>query len=171
MSDVVIHHNPNCGTSRNVLHMIRDTGVEPTVVEYLKTGWDERPAKKKRISPDRTLQEHRAEVMSITFASDGSRFATASADRTAKVWDTKTGKVLLTFRHARPLSDAAFSSDGKLLMTVVDGQGVRLWDVPLRSEILPFAAARMTRECLTKDERLSFFRNLPVDSPPCVTVK
>jgi len=41
MSDVVIHHNPNCGTSRNVLQMIRDTGVEPTVVEYLKTGWDE----------------------------------------------------------------------------------------------------------------------------------
>ncbi|HEY1224136.1 MAG TPA: arsenate reductase (glutaredoxin) [Brevundimonas sp.] len=41
MSDVVIHHNPNCGTSRNVLQMIRDAGVEPTVVEYLKTGWDE----------------------------------------------------------------------------------------------------------------------------------
>lgn len=41
MSDVVIYHNPNCGTSRNVLQMIRDTGVEPTVVEYLKAGWDE----------------------------------------------------------------------------------------------------------------------------------
>jgi len=41
MSDVVIYHNPNCGTSRNVLQIIRDTGVEPTVVEYLKTGWDE----------------------------------------------------------------------------------------------------------------------------------
>lgn len=41
MSDVVIHHNPNCGTSRNVLQMIRDVGVEPTVVEYLKTGWTE----------------------------------------------------------------------------------------------------------------------------------
>lgn len=41
MSDVVIYHNPNCGTSRNVLQMIRDAGIEPTVVEYLKTGWDE----------------------------------------------------------------------------------------------------------------------------------
>ncbi len=137
----------------------------------LKTGCDESAAKKERIPPDRTLQEHRAEVMSITFARDASRFATASADRTAKVWDTTTGKVLLTFRHARPLSDAAFSSDGKLLMTVVDGQGVRLWDVPLRNEILPVAAARITRECLTKDERLRFFPNLPVDNPPCVTVK
>ena len=35
--DVVIYHNPDCGTSRNVLAMIRNAGVEPHVVEYLKT--------------------------------------------------------------------------------------------------------------------------------------
>jgi arsenate reductase len=35
----VIYHNPNCSTSRNVLAMIREKGVEPEVVEYLKTGW------------------------------------------------------------------------------------------------------------------------------------
>ena len=35
--DVVIHHNPDCGTSRNTLAMIRNAGVEPHVVEYLKT--------------------------------------------------------------------------------------------------------------------------------------
>jgi len=37
MSDVVIFHNPACGTSRNVLDLIRHAGIEPTVVEYLKT--------------------------------------------------------------------------------------------------------------------------------------
>ena len=37
MSDIVIYHNPACGTSRNVLAMIRNSGVEPHVVEYLKT--------------------------------------------------------------------------------------------------------------------------------------
>ena len=36
-SEVVIYHNPACITSRKVLGMIRDTGVEPRVVEYLKT--------------------------------------------------------------------------------------------------------------------------------------
>ncbi len=36
---IVIHHNPDCGTSRNVLQMIRGSGTEPVVVEYLKTGW------------------------------------------------------------------------------------------------------------------------------------
>jgi len=34
--DVVIYHNPDCGTSRNTLAMIRNAGVEPHVIEYLK---------------------------------------------------------------------------------------------------------------------------------------
>lgn len=36
---VTIFHNPACGTSRNTLAAIRESGVEPTVVEYLKAGW------------------------------------------------------------------------------------------------------------------------------------
>jgi arsenate reductase len=36
MSDITIFHNPACGTSRNVLALIRNSGVEPVVVEYLK---------------------------------------------------------------------------------------------------------------------------------------
>lgn len=35
--DVIIYHNPDCGTSRNVLAMIRNAGVEPHVIEYLKS--------------------------------------------------------------------------------------------------------------------------------------
>jgi len=37
--DVTIFHNPNCGTSRNVLAAIREHGLQPKVVEYLKAGW------------------------------------------------------------------------------------------------------------------------------------
>ncbi|WP_338362660.1 arsenate reductase (glutaredoxin) [uncultured Pseudoalteromonas sp.] len=36
---VVIHHNPDCGTSRNVLQVIKAAGYNPTVIEYLKEGW------------------------------------------------------------------------------------------------------------------------------------
>ena len=36
-SDITIFHNPACGTSRNVLGLIRNAGIEPIVVEYLKT--------------------------------------------------------------------------------------------------------------------------------------
>ena len=36
---IVIHHNPDCGTSRNVLSFIRKSGAEPVVIEYLNEGW------------------------------------------------------------------------------------------------------------------------------------
>lgn len=37
MKTITIYHNPKCGTSRNVLALIRNSGVEPEVIEYLKT--------------------------------------------------------------------------------------------------------------------------------------
>ncbi|MBV6657776.1 MAG: arsenate reductase (glutaredoxin) [Devosiaceae bacterium] len=36
---IAIHHNPDCGTSRVALKLIEAAGYEPTVIEYLKTGW------------------------------------------------------------------------------------------------------------------------------------
>lgn len=36
---ITFYHNPDCGTSRNALAMVRAAGYEPTVVEYLKAGW------------------------------------------------------------------------------------------------------------------------------------
>ena len=35
--DLIIYHNPSCGTSRNTLELIRNAGIEPRVIEYLKT--------------------------------------------------------------------------------------------------------------------------------------
>lgn len=39
MNEVIIFHNPDCGTSRNALALLREKGIEPKVVEYLKVGW------------------------------------------------------------------------------------------------------------------------------------
>ena len=42
MSDffpIVIFHNPDCGTSRNVVEIVKAAGYQPVIVEYLKTGW------------------------------------------------------------------------------------------------------------------------------------
>lgn len=36
---IVVYHNPECGTSRNVIEMIRAAGVDPVIIEYLQTGW------------------------------------------------------------------------------------------------------------------------------------
>ena len=37
MSDITIYHNPDCGTSRNTLALIRNSGVEPAIIHYLET--------------------------------------------------------------------------------------------------------------------------------------
>jgi arsenate reductase (glutaredoxin) len=50
---VTIYHNPACGTSRNTLAMIRNAGVEPTVIEYLKT------------PPDRTTLQSLLQSMGV----------------------------------------------------------------------------------------------------------
>jgi len=41
MSDITIFHNPNCGTSRGALELLREKGLKPKVIEYLKAGWTE----------------------------------------------------------------------------------------------------------------------------------
>ncbi|WP_297694836.1 arsenate reductase (glutaredoxin) [Phenylobacterium sp.] len=41
MSDITIFHNPNCGTSRGTLELLREKGLKPKVIEYLKAGWTE----------------------------------------------------------------------------------------------------------------------------------
>ena len=37
---VTLYHNPKCSTSRKALELLQEKGVQPVVVEYLKTGWD-----------------------------------------------------------------------------------------------------------------------------------
>ena len=51
MSEVIIYHNPNCGTSRNVLGLIRNAGLEPTIIEYLKAP----PDRKTLLGPIRRM--------------------------------------------------------------------------------------------------------------------
>ena len=55
--DVVIYHNPECGTSRNTLGIIRNAGIEPHVIEYLKT------------PPARALLKQLIERMDVTVRS------------------------------------------------------------------------------------------------------
>ena len=54
MTDIIVYHNPECGTSRNTLDLIRNAGIEPHVVEYLKT------------PPSRALLERLIERAGIT---------------------------------------------------------------------------------------------------------
>jgi WD40 repeat protein/class 3 adenylate cyclase len=82
----------------------------------------------------RALQEDRVvrtvpQGREIAVSADGSRFATTGEDGTATVWETDTGKRLLTLRgHKGAVNGIAFSPDGSLLATSGSDRTVRLWD-------------------------------------------
>jgi arsenate reductase len=57
MDNVTIYHNPNCSTSRNVLEIIRERGIEPTVVQYLKTPPSRATVAKMIADAGRTVRE------------------------------------------------------------------------------------------------------------------
>ena len=72
---VRIFHNPACGTSRNVVEMVREAGYEPEVVEYLKTGWDraelEALLKRAGLTPRQALRERGSPAAELGLLEEG----------------------------------------------------------------------------------------------------
>ena len=76
----------------------------------------------------RVLQ-HADLVNNVIYSPDGSRIATASADKTAKIWDAKTGQLLLTLAgHTDEVWGLSYSPDGKHLATSSVDKTVKVWD-------------------------------------------
>lgn len=67
--DVTIYHNPACGTSRNTLALIREAGIEPRVIEYLKTPADRKTLQellaKTKLTPRELLREKEVEKLGL----------------------------------------------------------------------------------------------------------
>jgi WD40 repeat protein len=79
--------------------------------------------------PVAILTGHEKGVQSAQFSPDGKRIVTASADKTARVWDAATGKTLATLAgHEQAVYSAQFSPDGTRLVTRSADWTARVWD-------------------------------------------
>jgi WD40 repeat protein len=76
----------------------------------------------------RVLSGHTDAINSVDFSADGTRIASGSADRTARVWNAGSGELLHELRHDGPVSRVAFSPDGGRILTASSAGTVRVWD-------------------------------------------
>jgi WD40 repeat protein len=76
-------------------------------------------------------------VNSVSWSPDGSRIATASWDKTARVWDAKTGAETLTLKgHTGPVNSVSWSPDGLRIATASGDKTARVWDATSGAERL-----------------------------------
>lgn len=90
-----------------------------------------------RVLHSHVLDEHRAEVLSARFSKDGSKIVTASKDRSALTWDSKTGNRLAQFAegHQFLTSSAVVFPNGKWIATAAADNTVRVWDLDSATEL------------------------------------
>jgi WD40 repeat protein len=112
-----------------------------------------------------TLQGHADEIWDVCLSADGKRLASASKDRTVKVWYTQTGKELLTLQTGKELLtplgitpppwSVCFSPDGLRLAVGHEDGSVQLWDAATGQELLTLRGHRMHIKslCFSPDSR------------------
>jgi serine/threonine protein kinase len=83
---------------------------------------------------------HDASVMSVAFSGDGRFLVTASEDKTIKIWEAKTRRLVRTFSgHTRLVEAAIFSPDGQLVTSASLDKTIRIWEVATGKELRKLA--------------------------------
>lgn len=98
--------------------------------------WEVRPVAPGRVEARlaMTLKGHTDKVMAVAYSPTEDILASASADKTIRLWDKHTGEALLTFTgHTAEVTSIAFSVDGRYLISGSRDLTVRVWDVMARN--------------------------------------
>jgi WD40 repeat protein len=72
--------------------------------------------------------DHQNLTVDVAFSPDGARILTASWDKTAKLWDLSSGKLLVTYAHQGTVNSAAFSGNGAQIITASSDHSAKLWE-------------------------------------------
>jgi WD40 repeat protein len=104
--------------------------------------------------PDLQLAGHAGKVTAIAYSPDGKFFLTSSADQSARLWDTATGKVVREFGDGRPLGEvrsARFSPDGTKVVTAAANRSARAGEKSVESAVIVWDVAT-GKQLLSLDE-------------------
>lgn len=101
---------------------------------------------------------HTGQICCAAWSRDGKTLATGSYDRTIKLWEASTGKLLTTFTdaHKKHLRCLAFSPDGKMLASSSNDETVKLWDLEANKEMAELArhSLQVTSVAFSPDGKL-----------------
>jgi COMPASS component SWD3 len=97
-----------------------------------------------------TLEFHSKAVVALKYTDDGRRLATASADKTANIYDTSSGKLLMKLEkeHTLGLNDIAWMDDGRYLATASDDKSIKIWDVEMGKAVTTLHGNKSFIYCL-----------------------
>lgn len=102
------------------------------------SGWAQEVGKAER--PRLVIQSGHAETVNLAVSKDGKSLLTGSYDRTLKLWDVASGKLLRTFSgHSTRVTAVAFSLDNKTALSGDTDSTIKLWDLATGLEILTFS--------------------------------
>jgi len=88
---------------------------------------------------EKTLEGHTNNVSVISYGPNGKYLASGSSDNTIKIWNTKTGEVVLTFKkHESPVFSIDWSPDGKSIVSGSTNGTIKIWHAETGKEILTF---------------------------------
>ena len=94
------------------------------------------------------FEGHTAAVNAVAFSNDGKQAVSASDDRTIRIWEIPSGKLLATLESKSEVFAVAFSGDGKSLLSAGRDRLLRLWDLQKRSQVRVFEGHTDSVRCV-----------------------